>query len=394
VSKKITNIFLVLASITLAVVLCEVGLRLLGIEYPTFWEYDPILGSKLRPGTKGYWLQEGGGYVSINSDGLRDREHSLEKPPNTFRIAVLGDSFTEALQVNQEDTFWAVMERDLQGCTRLGGRRVEVINFGHSGYGTSQELLALRHRVWKYSPDAVLLAFVTSNDVVDNFKPLAIQRGSWNDIYPYFRYQNGKLVLDTKPPEEWYTKNLQGSQETQSQWFLFSNRLKNSLRIFQLLRHFQKQAKADPIPANIVFGMYQEPSDELWKEAWNITENVLLLMRDEIAQKGAKFYVVVLTNADQVHPDPSVKTKYVQQYGKHDLFYPDRRIEKFCHQEGIPVLLLAPLFQEYANANQVYLHGFKSTFRSSDNLGEGHWNQAGHRLAGENIATWLCGQIN
>ena len=86
----------------------------MGIEYPDFYENDPWVGSKMRPGIKGYSHQEGSGYVSINSDGLRDREHAIPHPPDTLRIAVLGDSFAQALQVNQEEAFWAIMEKDLQ----------------------------------------------------------------------------------------------------------------------------------------------------------------------------------------------------------------------------------------------------------------------------------------
>jgi hypothetical protein len=70
-----------------------------------------------------------------------------------------------------------------------------------------------------------------------------------------------------------------------------------------------------------------------------------------------------------------------------DLLYPDRRLEKLCQREGIPVLLLAPAFQEYAVAHQVYLHGFNA------GLGSGHWNQNGHRLGGNLMARWLCGQL-
>jgi hypothetical protein len=384
----------VLTSLILALVLCEAGLRLLGIGYPTFWDYDPVFGSKLQPGSKGYWLQEGGGYVSINSDGLRDREHSLEKPPNTLRIAVLGDSYTEAMQVNQEEAFWSVMEKNLQGCARLGGRHVEVINFGQSGFGTTLELLALRHRVWKYSPDVVLLTFFSGNDVVDNYKPLAVQvPGSIRELQPFFRYDNGELVLDTKPPQEWLAKKLQDSQASQSTWFLSPNWVRNSSRIFQIGRHAQMAAWSEPMPSNILLGIQREPTDELWKEAWNITEDVLLLMRNEIAQKGVQFFIVVIPQVEAVHPDPLTRTKNAQKFGVHDLFYPDRRIDKFCKGKGIPVLLLGPPFQEYASANKVYLHGFKNTLGFGGNLGEGHWNQGGHRLAGTLLAEWLCGQI-
>jgi hypothetical protein len=97
--------------------------------------------------------------------------------------------------------------------------------------------------------------------------------------------------------------------------------------------------------------------------------------------------VVVLTNGAQVHPDPKVPEHYARGLGVQDLLYPDRRLEALCRREGIPVLLLVPAFQEYAAAHNIYLHGFR------DNLGGGHWNQYGHRLAGSLMSRWLCGQI-
>ncbi len=57
----------------------------------------------------------------------------------------------------------------------------EIINFGVSGYGTAQELQILRHRVWDYSPDMIILAFLTGNDVRNNSR--ALQR---DDRMPYY----------------------------------------------------------------------------------------------------------------------------------------------------------------------------------------------------------------
>jgi hypothetical protein len=53
--------------------------------------------------------------------------------------------------------------------------------------------------------------------------------------------------------------------------------------------------------------------------------------------------------------------------------------------EGIPVITLAPDLQAYAEQNNVLLHGFDRY------LGSGHWNAAGHRIAGELLARklWL-----
>lgn len=389
----IKKILLIVAGLAVALIICEAGLRLLGIGYPDFYENDPYLGSRLRPGIEGYYLREGGAWVSINSDGMRDREHALKHPPNTLRIAVLGDSFAEAMQVNQDETFWAVMEKDLQGCPHLGGRQVEVLNFGQAGFGVAQEFLALRHRAWKYSPDVVLLALFT--DDVRRNTPGLMQY----DFKPYFSLEDGKLVLhDELARKKW-------ERVMKNRWWAwkFARWRQDHFRVSQLLDHAQReiktwwsqshQAKASnaAIPgseAGLSDDVYHAPKSKAWQEAWQVTEALLVAMRDEVAAHGAKFYVVVLTNGGQVDPDPAKPVMFAKSLGVPDLLYADHRLQKFCQQQGIPVLLLAPIFAHYATTHHVYLHGFKG------NLGGGHWNQNGHRLAGEVIARWLCGQLH
>jgi hypothetical protein len=395
------KIFLVGIGLIVALALCEVGLRLLGIGYPQFYEYDPGIGARLRPGIKGYWLEEGGGYVSINSDGLRDREHAIKKPPNTLRIAVLGDSFAEAMQVNRSEAFWAIMEKKLQSCKNLQGRHVEVINFGQSGFGTTQELLALRQRAWKYSPDIVLLAFCTGNDITDNSVAL-----NNRDTETFYVLKDGKLVLDNSRTKR-AGENWEALKKKYTWKYDFYRWRLDNFRILQLFYHVQKivgdwwSSKNSGVkPGSVCQGtvepgmftaIYREPTDEKWKEAWKVTEAVLLQMRDEIAQKQAQFFVVVESNDIQVNPDASDRNQLIKCPGVKDVFYPDHRLEKFCQDHSIPVLLLAPYFQEYASQHQVYLHGFRTLFRNT--LGRGHWNRDGHRLAGETIAQWLCPQI-
>jgi hypothetical protein len=46
----------------------------------------------------------------------------VAKPPGVVRVAVVGDSFTEAMHVPYEQTFCAVMERDLARCLPGGLR--------------------------------------------------------------------------------------------------------------------------------------------------------------------------------------------------------------------------------------------------------------------------------
>ncbi len=63
------KILMVAAGILLGLALTEAGLRLAGIEYPLFYEYDPILGNALRPGVQGYYTNEG--RVRFHFEGIQ-----------------------------------------------------------------------------------------------------------------------------------------------------------------------------------------------------------------------------------------------------------------------------------------------------------------------------------
>jgi len=382
------KVLLLFISIVSVLMLAEIALRIAKCSYPNFFTIDERLGVVLRPGTQSWYRREGVAFVRINSEGFRDREHSKQKPENTLRIAVLGDSFTDAWQVPLEKTFCSVMERSLSRCNALGGKKVEVINFGVSGFGTARELIMLGYKVWDYSPDIVILAFFTGNDVRDNSIKLDAL-----DYLPYFVYKNEKLVLDNSFIESrWYK-----TRKTPLAKILY--KIIDSSRIVQLIKEVNNIKKnsaiakqhqkiaGDLLKKDIGLDnmVYYEPKDTVWKEAWQITEDLLIMMRDEVQNKGAYFLVVTLSNDIQTDPDPMVRERFMQRLGIQDLFYPDKRIKSLGERENFPVLNLAPLLQDYAQRRKVCLHGFKNS-----SIGTGHWNIDGHRLTGEIIADEIC----
>ncbi|NEP10123.1 MAG: SGNH/GDSL hydrolase family protein [Symploca sp. SIO2C1] len=379
------NLLLILGSVVSGIVIVEIGLRIAGISYPILYTHDQHRGSALRAGAAGWQRDEGEAYIQINSDGLRDQEHSKAKPENTLRIAVLGDSYAAALQIPMEKTFWSVMEKELSRCKALGGKDVEAINFGVSGYSTAQELITLRHHASDYEPDIVLLAFFTGNDIINNLIVLEPEK-----IKPFFIYQNGELVVDSSfrnHPQYLLEQSL--PLQTAKKLSDYSRIIQVIFRLEDLIKasHYKRLQRNDSEIAELglYHSIYKEATDSAWQEAWQVTEELVMLIRDEVREQKADFLVVTLSNGIQVDPDPSVRQEFIEKLGISDLFYPDRRIKTLGERENFTVLNLAQPFQAYAEKEQVFLHGFENT-----SLGSGHWNEEGHHLAGQMIAQKLC----
>jgi len=383
---------LILAAVVMFALLLfgEAALRVSGVAFePQLYQPDRERGWVLRPGARGVVAVETRQFVRINEHGFRDRERSYEKPADTVRIAVLGNSWTEALQVPLEKTYSAVLERLLTRSTCFARKNVEVLNFGVAGYSTGQELLELQQEVWKYGPDIVVLAFYPARDIANNVREL--NNAANPERSPYFVYRGGGLALDDS------FRALPELQPRQIKLQILGYLVDDHVRLLQALnagRRFVKirfamaaakeraeQAGVD----NLEFAIYGPAALPGMQAGWMVTEGLLLAIRDEVKAHGAEFRVVILATRPQVIPDPGKRAELMRKLGVRDLNYADRRILEFGAREGIAVTALAPALSDYTEAQRIYLNGFNRT-----NLGAGHWNETGHRLAAETIAADLC----
>ena len=103
--------------------------------------------------------------VRTNSFGLRSPEVSVPKAPGTFRILLLGDSFTFGFQAVGDTVFARKLEQILRGRSAT----VEVVNAGVLSYCPLLEYLQYRHHLQALEPDLVILNFDMS-DVQDHLE--------------------------------------------------------------------------------------------------------------------------------------------------------------------------------------------------------------------------------
>jgi hypothetical protein len=184
-----TGEFLIL--LLIAVVALETFFKFAGIGEQEFLEPDRQLGARHIPGKLVTWRMEGYSHDKLSSTGLRDSEHSIAKPAGITRIALLGDSSTEGMQVPLNETYGKVLERLLYA----QGQKYEVINFACSSYSTGQQVLQYERDVRQYHPDIVLLLYNRGDSIENIFVP---GPAALSQPRPYFYLDaQNNLQMDT-----------------------------------------------------------------------------------------------------------------------------------------------------------------------------------------------------
>lgn len=377
--------------------ICEIGLRVLGYRFSgSTWRADRVLGWSLRPGAAAWEADEGVAWTKINSHGYRDRERTLSKPRGVYRVAVLGDSYTEGRQVAMDKVFTSLAEQELNRRHCYGERRVEVLNFGIGGFGTGQELLLLRERVWQFSPDLVVLQFYAGNDLYNNYRALNI---STPDKAPYFLLNNGELKLDES------FRRGRGFNPAYIRLKGISADIMNRSVVLQLIYKLSRAraqreeitrvngagqgALADsnaPPPEYQRFLSFLPPAIPSMIEAWRVTEALIVELGKEVASHHVPLLLMIMPTVHQIQADPKIQEEYRAQYKIESLEYADDRVERLAGANRIPVLRLSKPLLDEARRSGTYMAGFPNTGPNN-----GHLNEGGHAVVARELVRALCG---
>lgn len=185
---------------------------------PSLVEFDSELGWKLKSNFDRVYPQktqkgkEYSAHFQTNDFGFRTSGNNSEK---SLKILVLGDSFTGDAFTSNDEAWFAVMAKKLEGNRKQAPNSVTVWAGGSGGYGTLQELMLAKRVKKVFNPDALILQFC-SNDFGDNhlqwqsntvLRQLYLRRPYMNSdgkiefsqdilapLYRSFLFQNSRLI--------------------------------------------------------------------------------------------------------------------------------------------------------------------------------------------------------
>jgi len=393
--RKLLPTVLILVSVVLSLALCEAALRWINfsparelqIDLRATTTHDPVRGWRNRPGTEAVVsTPEFKVMVRYNGRGIRGPEVTLPKPPGVYRILLLGDSFTDASALAQEDRVSENLARMLNaGDAR---RRYDVVPMGNSGYSTDQELLWLEAEGLDLSPDLVILMFY-ENDLTGNVS--ARHKGGAEK--PLFRFQNGALTLTNVPvPLPGDRTPANGSRTGQTRPWIDRLRFRlraelNETKTAELVRHtiaysprLRKLLGVSGTLSNRL-DLYRRSPGRRIEEGWRVTEALLARMKAGLGKAGVPLHIFFIPARWSVEPEEWVSELTLRslEAAEYDPNEMARRMVGIC--ERLSLTCLEPTARFVEAAREGKSKGENLYYRVDP-----HWNRNGHRVAAEILA--------
>jgi lysophospholipase L1-like esterase len=370
-----------------AILSLEAIFNLAGIGQGEIVKPDPEIGCRHMSNKSVTWRLEGYCRDRFNSSGMRDVEHPLAKPIGTYRIAFVGDSFTEGLQVDRADIFAEKVGKFLNGSNQQNKnqKKFETINFGCSSYSTGQELLQYEREIRPYKPDLVVVLY-TPGDTLEN--SIVPKKRAETEARPYFYLdhdnqlkEDDSLLVDnaaklkSTPLKEFLRANstifgaytqMHLSMTMSDKVFFRTTRLidQTITKVSNLLTDKKKQTvstKGAPGQTNSSRAGEKDP-DQV-----EISAAVVERFADEVKSDQAKFVLMM-------YPD----------VGGGNLVYAQSRdrLAKLAAKEGFGYLDLSQEFKKDVNPNNLFV--------------QVHFSKRGHELTTEMLTAYLksAGYLN
>lgn len=385
--RACVNAALVVTSVIVATLFCELGLRMVGYteqgKFPRtgmaprgYYVADPANGYDIAKDFAGgvfmfpEYIHTYGAPFTVSSNRLGCRDRSFDQQ-NGY-VLLLGDSYTWGY-VALEETWGAILEQ-------LIG--IRVLKCGVGGYGPRHERHKLEAVVAKAGRPRLVVVGYVGNDLIDDY------------LYPGRTVIDGYMVPRVTLADEKRGDRKEYSDEelqTRLRRVLeqkpvgFTAAVKDVLAdrsiLYDRLRQseaFRRMAArlglAEPAPSVVDLGVYRHITEYPWLEqAWEEHLVNLRQLKSAVEALGASVLVVIIPNMAQVY-------EFLRSQDDSLLWeYRNKRLTEFFQREDIAFLDLLPEFQRYA------CRKWRPVLDAQEDLywpRDGHLNVKGNRLAG------------
>lgn len=379
---------LILASILVGMLIIEIWLRLsspkISIDHKPLYiadEYGNTIHQKNWDGPFYSTEKKANIQLKTNEEGFIGHDYTIEKATSTFRIAILGDSLVEAVQVDTKNNFISLLEKHLNASRpeELKNKNIEMMNFSIGGQGTFEELRIYKYYVQKYNPDLVFLVFFP-NDFENN---------------QYYIIDRKKLLADA---QGWKQIDISNANNIQTRSDFKYKLLKNSRLVCRFDSIFRSNAFLHNLAVKIGlqhagpmgtakdgiherFFIYQTPLSKTHSEVYDFTIDLLRYFAKQINEKS-KFAIIYLPEATQVDSrlweDKKKSTHGISNY-KWNLEQTNsilrEKLEKY-----VTFFDLTSIYKKYYEENQNLPMYFNR---------DGHLNEKGHEITAEALENFL-----
>ncbi len=302
----------------------------------------------------------------VNSLGLRGQETTVEKPADTRRILMLGDSFTMGKGVEDDETFSVLVEAELSeqfAATDCG--MLEVINGGTDSYSPILSAIQLERDLIEFSPDLVVLNLDNSDLIQEQaYRQQAI------------RDENGRIVAvpqaqDSKYEQflSWVTRNFYLTRIAMVH--IIRTMDHKTITVRRVVNEFGREVFAHTLEADKTDRTGQ------WRDIFESINRIKLLAE----KQGAAFILTTYPWAHQVNDTDWIPGRYrLMEEGEKTNHATRDTIREYTDKLGMTLYEARPSFLKYQGGEAMY---FKS---------DPHWTALGHRVMAQGLSARLSAQ--
>lgn len=353
------NLGLVLASVLVFLGFCEFAV------FRLVWPASDVPGNafvdgvvRYAPNQHGIWRvrDEIAAPYRVNAQGWNSGsgDYAVARRPGTARIAIVGDSFVEALQVPFDRSLGERLAAELGGA----GHPVEVYRFGISGAPLSQYLQMAEREVMRYRPDWVVV-LVVHNDFDESYK---FKPGRYTSSFLKLRVEDGRVTGEI-PPQPWRPGAAEWLRQTATaRFFLYRWQVRPEFLVDLVL----PRARAAGYAANtdIAAVLADRPGVEA------VTDYLFGRLDAVTHTMGARLLLAMDGDRSAIYRGADSPALTL-----------NRIAEETAQRHGIPFVNLQPPFAT----------DWQSEHRRFDFDADGHWNEHGHAVAAAAIGRALRG---